>query len=417
MKELLLFSKNLEKDFVNENKDYQSKIDLGISSLVTSDFSKAKQMFDAAIELDSLFPSAWLGKAFSEIAIVSDDDFNSLEIDEYLSRALKSKQDLTKYKVALAGCLAYRHAVIIKASVLAVERFLEEQEKAKKQKKRAVSAAIVGTMFTGKDKSITSNVVGGALIAGGASAAMSANVKEKEFEQLANSLYSKALGQTYLSAPILYLCGTLIDNINDASLKNNFNVVINSWKESILYLYQKQKDQLVKTLNGLSMSDATRIESLLKNPNSVQEIGEFTTFMKIIGLSNHEICIELDNLFKVELKKRFETDSSKKDLEEAKKKQNIATGLGGGIFVFGVLSIWFDITQEYQWLPWLLDGVAILIFAILYNSAKSSEMKDFENYYREIVAKISTIKITNSDININLIKSESSQNNDNLLDD
>ena len=26
MKELLLFSKNLEKDFVNENKDYQSKI-------------------------------------------------------------------------------------------------------------------------------------------------------------------------------------------------------------------------------------------------------------------------------------------------------------------------------------------------------------------------------------------------------
>ena len=416
MKELLLFSKNLEKDFVNENKDYQSKIDLGISSLVTNDFSKAKQMFDAAIELDSLFPSAWLGKAFSEIAFVSDDDFNSLEIDEYLNRALKSKQDLTKYKVALAGCLAYRHAVIIKESVLAVERFLEEQEKAKKQKQRAVSAAIVGTMFTGKDKSITSNVVGGALIAGGASAAMSANVKEKEFEQLANSLYSKALGQTYLSAPILYLCGTLIDNINDSSLENNFNVVINSWKESIIYLYQKQKDQLIKTLNGLSMSDASRIESLLKSPNSIQEIGEFTTFMKIIGLSNHEICTELDNLFKVELKKRFETDSSKKDLEEAKKKQNIATGLGGGIFVLGVLSIWFDITQENAWIPWLLDGVAILVFMVIYNSAKSSEMKDFESYYRGIVAKISNIKIINSDININLIKSESSQNNDNLLD-
>ena len=416
MKELLLFSKNLEKDFVNENKDYQSKIDLGISSLVTNDFSKAKQMFDAAIELDSLFPSAWLGKAFSEIALVSDDDFNSLEIDEYLNRALKSKEDLTKYKVALAGCLAYRHAVIIKESVLAVERFLEEQEKAKKQKQRAVSAAIVGTMFTGKDKSITSNVVGGALIAGGASAAMSANVKEKEFEQLANSLYSKALGQTYLSAPILYLCGTLIEKINDSSLKNNFNVVINSWKESIIYLYQKQKDQLVKTLNGLSMSDASRIESLLKSPNSVQEIGEFTTFMKIIGLSNHEICAELDNLFKVELKKRFESDSSKKDLEEAKKKQNIATGLGGGILVLGILSIWFDISQEFEWIPWLLDIVAIVVFVVLYNSAKSSEMKDFESYYGKIVAKISNIKIVNSDININLIKSESSQNNDNLLD-
>ena len=43
-------------------------------------------------------------------------------------------------------------------------------------------------------------------------------------------------------------------------------------------------------------------------------------------------------------------------------------------------------------------------------------MKDFESYYGKIVTKISNIKIVNSDININLIKSESSQNNDNLLD-
>lgn len=416
MKELLLFSKNLEKDFVNENKDYQSKIDLGISSLVTNDFSKAKQMFDSAIELDSLFPSAWIGKAFSEIAFVSDDDFNSLEIDEYLNRALKSKEDLTKYKVALAGCLSYRHSVIIKKSVIAVERFLEEQKKAKKQKQKAISTAIVGTMFTGKDKSITSNVVGGALIAGGAASAISANVKEKEFEQLANSLYSKALGQTYLSAPILYLCGTLIDKINDSSLKNNFNVVIDSWKESIIYLYQKQKEQLIKTLKELKVSDASRIESLLENPSSVQEIGEFTTFMKIIGLSNHEVCKELDNLFKVELKKRFETDSSKKDLEKAKKKQNIATGLGVGIFVVGFVSIYFDISKENQWIPWLIDVLSIIVFLSLYNSAKSSEMKDFESFYLKVVNKISNIKITNSDININLIKSESSQNNYNILD-
>ena len=72
--------------------------------------------------------------------------------------------------------------------------------------------------------------------------------------------------------------------------------------------------------------------------------------------------------------------------------------------------------QEFEWIPWLLDIVAIVVFVVLYNSAKSSEMKDFESYYGKIVAKISNIKIVNSDININLIKSESSQNNDNLLD-
>lgn len=138
--------------------------------------------------------------------------------------------------------------------------------------------------------------------------------------------------------------------------------------------------------------------------------------MKIIGLSNHEVCKELDNLFKVELKKRFETDSSKKDLEKAKKKQNIATGLGVGIFVVGFVSIYFDISQENQWIPWLIDVLSIIVFLSLYNSAKSSEMKDFESFYLKVVNKISNIKITNSDININLIKSESSQNNYNILD-
>ena len=47
-------------------------------------------MFDAAIEIDSQFPSAWLGKAFSEIALVSDENFNSLTIDEYLNRSLET---------------------------------------------------------------------------------------------------------------------------------------------------------------------------------------------------------------------------------------------------------------------------------------------------------------------------------------
>ena len=88
MKELLKFSKYLESDFVNPNPTYQSKMDLAISSLVTGDYQKAKNMFDAAIEIDSQFPSAWLGKAFSEIAYVEDEHFNSLTIDEYLSRAM-----------------------------------------------------------------------------------------------------------------------------------------------------------------------------------------------------------------------------------------------------------------------------------------------------------------------------------------
>ena len=118
-------------------------------------------LLDAAIEIDSNFPSAWLGKAFSEIALVDDSDFNSLTIDEYLNRAMRAADDITKYKIAIAGCLAFRHAVIIKQCVLAVEEALRQKEEAKKAKSRAISTAIVGSMFTGKDKGLASNVVGG----------------------------------------------------------------------------------------------------------------------------------------------------------------------------------------------------------------------------------------------------------------
>ena len=55
MKELLLYAKNLESDFLNQDDNYQSKIDLGVSLLVTGDYQKAKSLFDAAIELDSKF--------------------------------------------------------------------------------------------------------------------------------------------------------------------------------------------------------------------------------------------------------------------------------------------------------------------------------------------------------------------------
>ena len=78
MKPLLLFSKNLETHFPNKNKEYQSKMDLAISSLVTGDYQKSKEMFDGAIEIDSTFPSAWLGKAFAEVALVPDENFNDL---------------------------------------------------------------------------------------------------------------------------------------------------------------------------------------------------------------------------------------------------------------------------------------------------------------------------------------------------
>jgi hypothetical protein len=421
MKELLKFSKYLESDFVNDNATYQSKIDLAISSLVTGDYQKAKSMFDAAIEIDSQFPSAWLGKAFSEIAYVEDENFNSLAIDEYLSRAMRTADNILKYKVAIAGCLAYRHAVIIKKCVLAVEEAIRQKKEADKAKRRGVATAVVGSMFTGKDKSIGSNIVGGALIAGGATYAMQSHLKAKELELLGNSIYTAALSQTYLSTPIIQLCGTLQDSIEDINLRSNFNVVIDSWKDSVIYLYNKQREQLVTRLKKFSVTEAENIQKLLNDPNSIQEVGEFVAFMKIIGLSNHKIFDLLNKLFKETLPKHFDNPEAKSALEEAKKKQKFAMGLGGGLVVGGVFSALIISNNlklknsDLSYIPWLIDGLGIVIGIYLSKKAETTEMKDFQKVYSQAVSDINSINIAPEDFNLNLIDPQNNNRDNNAL--
>ncbi len=416
MKELLKFSKDLERDFVNPNSAYQSKMDLAISSLVTGDYLKAKSMFDAAIEIDSQFPSAWLGKAFTEIAIVEDEEFNSLNIDEYFNRAMRYKDDIIKYKVAIAGCLAYRHAEIIKKCVLAVEEALRQKEEAKKEKTGAIATAVVGSFFMGKDKSIMSNVVGGSLIAGGASYAVKSHLKQKELEMLGNSIYVSALSQTYLSTPIIHLCGTLEDKIQDNNLRANFNVVLNSWKDSVIYLYNKQRQQLAKRLKDFDVSDAKTIEKHLSDPNSIQEVGEFVSYMKIIGLSNHRIFDVLNKLFKETLPRHFDNPEAKSALKVAKKKQNIAIYTAAGFLIVGWVVNDIDSLENSKWVPWTIDISGLILGAWLREKAKTSEMLDFEKYYSKAISDINSINITRDDLHLNLIDGQKDNGNNNTLD-
>lgn len=412
MKELLKFSKYLESDFVNPDSVYQSKMDLAISSLVTGDYAKAKHMFDGAIEIDSQFPSAWLGKAFAEIALVDDDGFNSLAIDEYLTRAMRTTDDILKYKVVIAGCLAYRHAVIIKKCVVAVEVAIEEQKKAKKQRNIAIATAVAGTMFTGKDKSIGSNIVGGALIAGGASHAINSQLKANELEILGKSVYTAALGQTYMSIPIIHLCGTLEGQIQDEILRANFNVVLNSWKDSVTYLYNKQRDQLVERLNKMNVSDAASVQKLLSSERPVDEIVEFTTFMKIIGLAGHKVFTVLNKLFNETLKNHFEHSGALDSLEVAKKKENRALAIGTTLIILGLVCFY---TKYKEWLPYTLDGIGLVVGLILLDKAKSKEMREFLKAYKDAVNEVKTIAIQSDDFNLNLIEKSNSKDNSNSL--
>ena len=389
---------------------------MAISSLVTGDFSKAKSMFDSAIEIDSQFPSAWLGQAFAEIALVEDDQFNDLAIDEYLTRAMRASDDILKYKVAIAGCLAYRHAVIIKKCVLAVEEALAQQAKATKERNIAIATAVAGTMFTGKDKSIGSNIVGGALIAGGANHAINTHLKAKEMEVLGKSIYTAALAQTYLSIPIIHLCGSLESQIKDDLLRTNFNVVLDSWKDSVNYLYKKQRDQLVKLLRAIKINEAESVQKLLKNPNSIQEVGELKAFLVILGMGDHSGIRILENVFNESLSKYFDGKDVQERLQSAKRKQQLAPLIALpfvflGIFLMGLKK--GDTLMRI--ISFVIDLVGIIISMRFTEKAKPTEMKEFIKIWNDSVYSFSISILKNEDFNFSLIEKNPTASNSNTL--
>ena len=378
MKQLLKYAKNLEQDFVNPNSTYQSKIDLAVTSLVMGDYDKSKQMFDAAIELDSMYPSAWLGKAFVEIAKVDDDHFNSLEIDEYLNRALRSNSDITAYKVALAGCLAYRHAVLIKKYVQAVETAIEEQKKAKQKAMTGLVVAAAGTMFTGGNKSITSNIVGGALIGGGVTTAISSGLKSMELEKLGNSIYSAALGQTYLSIPIIRLCESLTGSNIDNDLKHNFNTVVDSWKDSVLYLMNKQKLNLVEKITEWQRSF---------NGNPITEIDAFQLSLKMVGISN----ADFNNSFN----RYIEIYSSAGDKFSVKKRLIVVGASGIGGIILGLITLMILGVKSDTGILAMMAVTFISIVSFIRLSAPR-ELKEMN----ELLVVVKNGKLSNTDFNL-----------------
>jgi hypothetical protein len=111
-----------------------------------------------------------------------------------------------------------------------------------------------------------------------------------EIEKLGNSIYKSALGQTYLSIPIIRLCESLASsNIHD-SLKHNFNTVVDSWKDSVLYLINNQKrsleDKIIKWQT-----------TMVNHPT--EEIRAFQLTLKMTGITNSSYEKALENYLNI----------------------------------------------------------------------------------------------------------------------
>ena len=108
--------------------------------------------------------------------------------------------------------------------------------------------------------------------------------------------------------------------------------------------------------------------------------------MKSTGLAKTQ-NYDLNKLFKETLPKHFDNPEAKSALEEAKKKQQTAYGIMGILVVLGVGSIYTDFVQQKdnKWLPWVLDIGGIIIGVWLSQKARTTEMKDFEKDYKNLI--------------------------------
>jgi hypothetical protein len=206
--------------------------------------------------------------------------------------------------------------------------------------------------------------------------------------------------------------------IEDSILRDNFSTVLNSWKDSVLLLYNKQREQLVSKLSAilLSSSEAQNIQKLLKDPNSIQEVGEFTAFMKIIGLSNHNVFQLLNDIFKETLPKYFNNTKAKSALKKAKQKEQLSKVLTG-IFV-GIGTVYFFVgnTDNKFSISLTLDIIGIVVGVWVGVTAGSSEMKNFRKVFAETINKIDSTSITYQDFNLKSIEAKTGNNNYDTLD-
>jgi hypothetical protein len=244
--------------------------------------------------------------------------------------------------------------------------------------------AAAGTMFTGGNKSITSNIVGGALIGGGVTTAISSGLKSMELEKLGNSIYSAALGQTYLSIPIIRLCESLTGSNIDNDLKHNFNTVVDSWKDSVLYLINHQKRTLDEQI-------AKWYKTMVNHPTN--EIKAFQSTLKMIGIRSNEYDIALENYLNLY--------NASQDKFSPSKQFVFAFAV---VFVVGIVFI--TMSSIFKSIPEINNSVkayityfsSIIAGYLVYKKLMPKELKVLKASF----ANIKNIHITNKDFNLGI---------------
>lgn len=408
MNKVLSIINNIEIDFKSNDEKFNSFLQLGSSYFAGNEFPKALNIFEKAIEENPKNPGGWIGKAFTHLAMTELSEINSVNINNYVERAISNSEigKMEKYLESITLFYGYQFAGAIRLYINQTNQAIVEKKKAQVAAVIGLATAVAGGAIANKSKSFSGTFVGYSMLAGGAGVTIKKGYDSFSLDQLAKSLYGNALAQTIISISAIKECHEIYTKSSGVK-KENIEEILNSWKESVIFLFRKEKESFIQLLNELvKTSNLIEKDKILEFQNKIDEI---LYFMDVIGLDNSSDVNKLKDIKNI-INEMINSYGSEKLETIAKKRKNL---LFITILVtFGILALLQNISEKN--LPNDSPIPGILIIGIIYLSYRyyKSKSKSINNKYglseiqnnlTSISKKLNEINITLNEIDMKLI--------------
>lgn len=408
MKNILTVIKEVENDFSTNNDKFNSYLELGCSYFSGNEYEKSLGIFEKAIEEEPKNAGGWIGKAIVHLAMTEVAEINTVNINDYIERAAKNTNstNIQKYLEAITLQYGYQYAAAIKLYIDQTNQAVAEKKKAQIAAVIGVATAVAGGAIANNSTSFSGKFIGYSLLTGGAGATIKKGYDSFSLKNLSESLYGNAFAQSILSVPTIQTCAKIYEESTD-DLKHNVGVIIDSWKDSVIYLFQNEKAVFIKQLQELNDTDKLLNPEIRKSVQT--KMDEILYFMDMIGLDeskDFKQVIELKGIVN-SFTEDFEEDQIVEIASKRKKSKYWTWGL-----IVGALAIMGQL-DEKGLMPdsGLLSIVILGSFYLIYRYFKSkreilnneSGISDIQNNISSVVGSFANITIERNEINLKLL--------------
>jgi len=274
---------NITNDFSTDDEKFNSLLELGETYFSGNEFDKSLSAYEKAVQENPKSSGGWLGKALSHLASADVIGINEVDVKAYLDSAIKygDQKVIEKYLIGVTLYYSYNYAAAIKLLIDQTNQAIAEKKRAQIQAVVGLATSVIGGSIANKSKGSFGKMVGYSMLAGGGGVTVKKGFDSFKLDQLSKSLYGNALAQTLVSVPVIKQCNEILKSAT-GDLHHNTSVILESWKESVIYLFQNEKLHFVETIKKLE-----NVDILLNDDwraDLERKVDEMLYFMDMVGL-------------------------------------------------------------------------------------------------------------------------------------